>query len=164
MLTRSQTLEPAHRGPPSASRAGIRLLGRLLGEIVSEQHGARAFQRIEDLRRHSVSEHRDGEADTALAERVARVALADMRVLIRAFSIFSQLANIADDHLARRSCASSSAAMAFSRSRMLLRRTSVGWAVITGDSRASPKNCISSAGFSGGPSSSRCSGWRTARR
>ena len=102
MLTRSQTLEPAHRGPPSASRAGIRLLGRLLGEIVSEQHGARAFQRIEDLRRHSVSEHRDGEADTALAERVARVALADMRVLIRAFSIFSQLANIADDHLARR--------------------------------------------------------------
>ena len=102
MLTRSQTLEPAQRGPPSASRAGIRLLGRLLGEVVSEQHGARAFQRIEDIRRHSVSEHRDGEADTALAERVARIALADMRVLIRAFAIFSQLANIADDHLARR--------------------------------------------------------------
>ena len=90
------------RTPTGASRAGIRLLGRLLGEVIGDQHGARAFERIEDIRRHAVSEHRDGEADLALAERLARLDMSEVLILIRAFAIFAQLANIADDHLARR--------------------------------------------------------------
>lgn len=85
-----------------ASRAGIRLLGRLLGEVIREQHGDRCFERVEDIRRHSVSEHRDGEPDVALSARLERLSLPDLILLIRAFSIFSQLANIADDHLALR--------------------------------------------------------------
>ena len=90
------------RSPPAASRAGIRLLGRLMGEVIGEQHGARSFERIEDIRRHAVSEHRDGEADLALSERLAHLDMADVLILIRAFAIFAQLANVADDHLARR--------------------------------------------------------------
>jgi phosphoenolpyruvate carboxylase len=88
--------------PHAASRAAIRLLGRLLGEVIREQHGERCYERVEDVRRHSVSEHRDGEAEVALSERLEHLALPDVIILIRAFSVFSQLANIADDHLALR--------------------------------------------------------------
>ncbi len=102
MLTRTQPAESIYRTPQSQSRAGIRLLGKLLGEIIREKHGPRMFQRVEDVRRHSVSEHRDGSDEVALSERLERLALTDMLVLIRAFSVFSQLANIADDQLAQR--------------------------------------------------------------
>jgi phosphoenolpyruvate carboxylase len=95
-------LEPLPRHGQSPSRAAIRLLGRLLGEVIREQHGQKAFERVEDIRRQSVGEHRDGPAGLGLGERLSRLPLADMTLLIRAFSVFSQLANIADDHLARR--------------------------------------------------------------
>jgi phosphoenolpyruvate carboxylase len=101
MSVKPASLEAAPR-PPSASRAAIRLLGRLLGEVIREQHGQRAYEQIEDIRRQSVGDYRDGMADSGLGARLARLSLPDMILLIRAFSIFSQLANIADDHLARR--------------------------------------------------------------
>jgi phosphoenolpyruvate carboxylase len=93
---------PAAPRTPSASRAAIRLLGRLLGEVIREQHGQRAYEQIEDIRRQSVGDYRDGTSDSGLGKRLASLSLADMVLLIRAFAIFSQLANIADDHLARR--------------------------------------------------------------
>ncbi len=101
-LPKPEALPHLARGPASASRAGIRLLGRLLGEVIAEQHGGRCYERVEDVRRHAVSEHRDGEADLLLSERLERLDMADVTVLIRAFAIFAQLANVADDHLARR--------------------------------------------------------------
>jgi phosphoenolpyruvate carboxylase len=104
-LPRPETQSHLARPPAAASRAGIRLLGRLLGEVIGDQHGVRLFERIEDIRRHAVSEHRDGEADLVLAERLARLDMADTLILIRAFAIFAQLANIADDQLARREAA-----------------------------------------------------------
>jgi len=101
MSVKPANLDVAPR-PSSASRAAIRLLGRLLGEVIREQHGQRAYEQIEDIRRQSVGDYRDGAADSGLGARLARLSLPDMLLLIRAFSIFSQLANIADDHLARR--------------------------------------------------------------
>ena len=53
--------------PNSNSRTIVRLLGRLLGDVIREQHGQRLFDRIEEIRRRSVGEHRDGAADPALA-------------------------------------------------------------------------------------------------
>ena len=46
---------------PREDRAFIRLLGRLLGEVIREQRGPEAFQLVEDIRRQSVGEHRSGE-------------------------------------------------------------------------------------------------------
>ena len=46
---------------PREDRAFIRLLGRLLGEVIREQRGADAFRLVEDIRRQSVGEHRSGE-------------------------------------------------------------------------------------------------------
>jgi len=101
MSTKPAPAEPSPR-TASASRASIRLLGRLLGEVIREQHGQRAYEQIEDIRQQSVGEHRDGADASQLRARLARLKLPEMILLIRAFSIFSQLANIADDHLARR--------------------------------------------------------------
>jgi len=87
----------------SADRASIRLLGRLLGEVIREQHGDQSFELVESVRRQSVGEHRSGEAGRETAyERLQSLGQAEILLLIRAFSIFSQLANIADDHEARR--------------------------------------------------------------
>jgi phosphoenolpyruvate carboxylase len=89
---------------PRENRAFIRLLGRLLGEVIREQRGAEAFQLVEDIRRQSVGEHRSGlepQGEIA-ADRLKSLNQPDILLLIRAFSIFSQLANIADDHIARR--------------------------------------------------------------
>ncbi|MEO6380129.1 MAG: phosphoenolpyruvate carboxylase, partial [Caulobacteraceae bacterium] len=80
------------------------MLGRLLGEVIREQHGMRAYERVEDLRRLSVGEHREGlpDAGAGLGQQLGKLSLDDMTVFVRAFSIFSQLANICDDQLSRR--------------------------------------------------------------
>ena len=99
------TIDVPVRTHPSASRGGVRLLGRLLGEVIRELEGEAAFDRIEDIRRRAVGEHRRHEGDPALEESLAALPLEELVLLIRAFSIFSQLANVADDHYARRESA-----------------------------------------------------------
>lgn len=85
-------------------RTLIRLLGRLLGEVIREQGGNEAFELVEDIRRQFVGEHRNRrERERATApDGLANVSPLDVLLLIRAFAIFSQLANIADDHVSRR--------------------------------------------------------------
>src|SRR5580698_1587983 len=85
-----------------ASRALVRLLGRLLGDVIREQHGQAVFDRIEEIRSRSVEEHRSGESDAGLREMLMGLSLADTLFLIRGFALFSQLVNIGDDHLVRR--------------------------------------------------------------
>jgi phosphoenolpyruvate carboxylase len=80
-------------------REDIRLLGRVLGETLREQEGAEAFDTIERVRQLAVRFRRDNDADarrrlTALLNRLSR----DRTVsVVRAFSYFSHLANIAED-------------------------------------------------------------------
>ena len=85
-----------------SNRASVRQLGRLLGDVIREQHGRATFDQIEDIRSRSVGEHRRGQRDAGLNAALEGLSLADMLLLIRGFAIFSQLANIADDHLLRR--------------------------------------------------------------
>jgi phosphoenolpyruvate carboxylase len=91
-----------------ASREIIRLLGRLLGTVIKEQYGqdAHSLKRgqadldlVEEIRQQSVGEHRHGLADVRLDRRLSQLEPPQVALLIRAFSVFSQLANIADDHL-----------------------------------------------------------------
>jgi phosphoenolpyruvate carboxylase len=95
----------------TASREIIRLLGRLLGAVIREQYGRDEeslrrgqadFDLVEEIRRQSVGEHRDGVAEVPLGQRLGTLNEPQVALLIRAFSIFSQLANIADDHLVHR--------------------------------------------------------------
>lgn len=93
--------ERTHSDGPSSSRAIVRLLGRLLGDVIREQQGQATFDLIEDIRARSVGEHKRGERDAALGDILMGLSLADMLQFIRGFAIFSQLANIADDYLLR---------------------------------------------------------------
>src|SRR3978361_791728 len=84
----------------------IRLLGRLLGEVIREQEGLAAFELIERVRQLSVAYriHKDASGGRVL-DRLLKNLSADQTVsVIRAFSYFSHLANIAEDrqHVRRR--------------------------------------------------------------
>jgi phosphoenolpyruvate carboxylase len=82
----------------------IRLLGRILGDLIDEQCGHAMFERVETLRRLAVHERRTSDtASSAIDALVADVSDDDAIVLIRAFTWFSLLANIAEDvHHTRR--------------------------------------------------------------
>ena len=84
----------------------IRLLGRLLGEVIREQEGAAAFALIEQVRQLSVAFRLKNDASAGQAlDRLLKNLSNDQTVsVIRAFSYFSHLANIAEDqhHVRRR--------------------------------------------------------------
>ena len=84
----------------------IRLLGRILGDVIREQEGKPAFELIERVRQLSVAYRlkKDASAGRVL-DRLLKNLSADQTVsVIRAFSYFSHLANIAEDrhHVRRR--------------------------------------------------------------
>ncbi len=81
----------------------IRLLGRLLGDVVREQEGDAVFDLIETVRRTAVAERQAGGASLGeIARVVAERSIDDQLHLIRAFAWISQLANVAEDvHLER---------------------------------------------------------------
>ena len=84
----------------------IRLLGRILGDVIREQEGVTAFELIEQIRMLSVAFRRD--ADTAAdktLKKLLKTLSSDQTVsVIRAFTYFSHLANLAEDrhHIRRR--------------------------------------------------------------
>lgn len=77
----------------------IRLLGRILGDTIRVYEGDAAFDLIEDIRRLSVAGRRL--EDVASRERLSRtldgLSTAQAVAVVRAFSYFSLLANIAED-------------------------------------------------------------------
>ncbi len=84
----------------------IRLLGRILGDVIREQEGQEAFDLIERIRTLSVAFRReaDHEADKALKKLLKGLSGDQTVSVIRAFTYFSHLANLAEDrhHIRRR--------------------------------------------------------------
>ncbi len=83
----------------------IRLLGRILGDVIREQDGVAAFELVERIRTLSVSfrRHADHEADRALKKLLKGLSADQTVSVIRAFTYFSHLANLAEDrHQIRR--------------------------------------------------------------
>jgi phosphoenolpyruvate carboxylase len=80
-------------------REDIRLLGRLLGETVLDQEGETVFDLVETIRRVSVRFHRDSDSGARRElEDILRALSPEQAVqVVRAFSYFSHLANIAED-------------------------------------------------------------------
>jgi phosphoenolpyruvate carboxylase len=80
-------------------RTDIRLLGRILGDTVRDQEGADVFDLVERIRQTSIRFHRD---EDKLARQELEAILDSMSIsqtvrIVRAFSYFSHLANIAED-------------------------------------------------------------------
>src|SRR6185295_20160227 len=87
-------------------REDIRLLGRILGDTVREQEGTETYELIERVRQLCVRFRRDDDTQARLELNTTLDGLSAEQSLhvIRAFSFFSLLANIAEDqHHIRRS-------------------------------------------------------------
>jgi phosphoenolpyruvate carboxylase len=96
-------------------RDDIRLLGRILGDTVRNQEGEPVFEIVERIRRTSIRFHRDEDeaARDELAATLNSLTHGQSVQIIRAFSYFSHLANIAEDqHHIRRTRAHALAASA----------------------------------------------------
>ncbi|WP_315772494.1 MULTISPECIES: phosphoenolpyruvate carboxylase [unclassified Bradyrhizobium] len=80
-------------------RDDIRLLGRILGDTVRDQEGAELFDLVERIRQTSVRFHRDEDrqARRELEQILDGMTTAETVRIVRAFSYFSHLANIAED-------------------------------------------------------------------
>ncbi|PIT83792.1 phosphoenolpyruvate carboxylase [Limnohabitans sp. 15K] len=103
-LTRSTTREKRDSERPLVE--DIRLLGRILGDVIRVQEGPEAYELVEQIRKLSVAFRRDAdhEADKAL-KKLLKSLPGDRAVsVIRAFTYFSHLANLAEDrhHIRRR--------------------------------------------------------------
>ena len=84
----------------------IRLLGRILGDVIRMQEGPEAYELVEQIRKLSVAFRRDAdhEADKALKKLLKSLPGERAVSVIRAFTYFSHLANLAEDrhHIRRR--------------------------------------------------------------
>ncbi len=118
MVTSTATKKSNAGGQAAATRPGrardnerplvedIRLLGRILGDVIREQEGVAAYELIEQVRKLSVAFRRDAdqEADKALKKLLKGLSGDQTVSVIRAFTYFSHLANLAEDrhHIRRR--------------------------------------------------------------
>ncbi|EFI52201.1 phosphoenolpyruvate carboxylase [Afipia sp. 1NLS2] len=101
----SSSSEPSSREDVLSSqadaqlRAEIRLLGRILGDTVRDQEGDDVFDLVESIRQASIRFHRDEDigARHELEAMLDGRSIAETVRIVRAFSYFSHLANIAED-------------------------------------------------------------------
>ena len=82
-----------------ALRADVRLLGNLLGETIKNQHGSQLFNLVEEVR-GVAKQARQGDTDQTqrLIEILSGLKPAHLLNLARAFTLFLNLANIAEQH------------------------------------------------------------------
>jgi phosphoenolpyruvate carboxylase len=83
----------------------VRLLGALLGQVIAEQAGPELFTAVERIRRRTISLRRgspqvasERDAERArLGEEIAALDLADAADIARAFTLYFQLVNLAEE-------------------------------------------------------------------
>ena len=81
-------------------RTDVKLLGKLLGQVIVHQEGQALYDTVERLRRLAIEARRSPESKDAekLHHELAQLPLAAAEKVIRAFSIYFQLVNIAEEH------------------------------------------------------------------
>lgn len=98
-----QPTEPTPDDPTAPLRRDIRLLGGMLGELISQQAGFDVYDLVEAARTASFAVRRSELDRRQLAKDLASVPLDPAVDIVRAFSYFALLANVAEDlHRERR--------------------------------------------------------------
>ncbi|MBC7500525.1 MAG: phosphoenolpyruvate carboxylase [Herminiimonas sp.] len=109
--TMTKSLAPSPRAAKPAVdkdaplKEDIRLLGRMLGDVLREQEGNAVFEVVETIRQTAVRFRRESDAQsgTDLNKLLKKLTRDQTISVVRAFSYFSHLANIAEDqHHTRR--------------------------------------------------------------
>ncbi len=98
LTTLSRTTKPAI-DKDTPLKEDIRLLGRLLGNVLRDQEGEAVFDVVETIRQTAVRFRResDAQAGTDLNKLLKKLTRDQTISVVRAFSYFSHLANIAED-------------------------------------------------------------------
>jgi phosphoenolpyruvate carboxylase len=94
---------PSHRESDKALRRDVRWLGGLLGSVLSELEGQKLFELEERIRKLAILRRRGprdtrGQAARALEQAVADLSPAQAEPVIRAFSLYFRLVNLAEQH------------------------------------------------------------------
>jgi phosphoenolpyruvate carboxylase len=85
--------------PWDALRANVRLLGAILGEVIVEQEGVELLELEERVRKLARAGRRGyAAAMDQLVELVSSLELEQQALVLRAFAIYFQLANVAEQH------------------------------------------------------------------
>ncbi|HEV7715250.1 MAG TPA: phosphoenolpyruvate carboxylase, partial [Steroidobacteraceae bacterium] len=82
---------------PITQNADIRYLGKLLGDVIRAYGGAPLFERIESIRASSVDRYRGVADASAMGRGLEALSPDDTLAFVRAFMLFSMLANLAED-------------------------------------------------------------------
>jgi phosphoenolpyruvate carboxylase len=82
---------------PVMQNPDIRLLGRILGDVIRARGGAELFRRTEAIRAASVERHKGAGGVEAVAAELGALSLDDTLAFTRGFMLFSMLANLAED-------------------------------------------------------------------
>ena len=89
--------------PPIIQNPDIRVLGRILGDVIRTRGGDELFRRTEAIRTASVQRHRGSAHVEAVTAELGALSLDDTLSFTRGFMLFSMLANLAEDiHRERR--------------------------------------------------------------
>ena len=77
----------------------VKLLGALLGQVIVEQAGPELFELVERVRRSAVAARRDGDPGlrATFAAEVAAIGLDRAEDVVRAFGLYFQLINLAEE-------------------------------------------------------------------
>lgn len=94
-------MPPSSRTSSGSSplRDDIRQLGKILGEVIRASDGVSVYDVIEKLRRAAVKYRREGDEENGqvLKQQIADLDNGDVNSVVRAFSYFLHLSNIAED-------------------------------------------------------------------
>jgi phosphoenolpyruvate carboxylase len=90
--------QSSHVGGERALRANVRLLGDLLGRVLIEQEGPEFLALEERIRELARGVRRGRRSPDALSAAVRELPVEEQGAVLRAFSLFFQLANIAEQH------------------------------------------------------------------
>ncbi|HEX4376420.1 MAG TPA: phosphoenolpyruvate carboxylase [Steroidobacteraceae bacterium] len=80
-----------------AQNSDVRLLGKLLGDVIREYGGEALFGRIESIRAASVDRYRGVTDGRNIEPGLEALSLDDTVAFVRSFMLFSMLANLAED-------------------------------------------------------------------
>ena len=90
---------PPDATPDAPLRANVRLLGEILGRVLTEQEGEDVYRLEERIRLLArLGRRGDSGAERALSETIAALDVETQAVVLRAFTVYFHLANIAEQH------------------------------------------------------------------
>ena len=97
--------EKKHQEKFKPVRDEVRFLGESLGRVLIEQEGKRFFDQVEWIRKTAISLRREPNStlEAQLLKRIRSLSLPELTKLIRAFTVYFQLVNLAEEkHRIRR--------------------------------------------------------------